>query len=44
MAAYETDPEQEEDGLLCENLAVGDCAASVDGYCIGGTWDGQCFG
>jgi hypothetical protein len=29
---------------VCENLAMGDCAASVDGYCIGGTWDGQCFG
>ena len=28
----------------CEYLAAGNCASSVDGYCIGGTSDGQCHG
>lgn len=29
---------------LCVDVAQGDCAASVDGYCIGGTEDGMCHG
>jgi len=33
-----------EDTLLCSYLAMGFCAASVDGYCIGGTEDGHCHG
>lgn len=28
----------------CGWLAEGFCAASVDGFCIGGTQDGKCFG
>jgi hypothetical protein len=30
--------------LLCEHLAMGNCPASIDGYCIGGTVDGHCHG
>ena len=33
-----------QDTSLCEYLARGFCAASVDGYCIGGTTDGHCHG
>lgn len=29
---------------LCADRAVGDCAASVDGFCIGGTASGRCHG
>lgn len=28
----------------CAVLARGDCSASVDGYCVGGTADGYCHG
>ena len=28
----------------CEYLAAGNCASSVDGFCIGGTSEGQCHG
>lgn len=28
----------------CAWLARGNCAASVDGYCIGGTEEGKCHG
>ena len=28
----------------CADDARGDCAASVDGYCVGGDADGRCFG
>ncbi len=28
----------------CDDLARGFCAASVDGYCIGGRSDGTCYG
>ena len=30
--------------LRCEDVAMGFCAASIDGYCIGGTADGRCHG
>lgn len=29
---------------LCAEVGNGFCAASVDDYCIGGTWDGKCHG
>lgn len=32
------------DQTTCAWLAKGFCAASVDGYCVGGTADGRCHG